>query len=179
MFLCVEPFAVKPRRLANLFHPFLFARKGCARRGMSDKRGAVGTLPQERRFGRRRAAFWLPPSRYRVPPPSKREAPRQGCLRGKKGCSLMPAISRLTSRLSLARPGTGAVCQWHTIKAPFSPAGSVGAIRMPPACRTPLREELPQSPSETAPSEREPQAFVAEPAASWNRTLSAAGYVKA
>ena len=62
MFLCVEPFAVKPRRLANLFHPFLFARKGCARRGMSDKRGAVGTLPQERRFGRRRAALLLPPS---------------------------------------------------------------------------------------------------------------------
>ena len=30
----------------------------------------------------------------------------------------------------------GAVCQWHTIRAPFSPAGSVGAICMPPACRT-------------------------------------------
>ena len=30
----------------------------------------------------------------------------------------------------------GAVCRWHTIKAPFSPAGSVGAICMPPACRT-------------------------------------------
>ena len=36
--------------------------------------------------------------------------------------------------------GSGAVCQWHTIKAPTGAAAENGAIRMPPACRTPLRE---------------------------------------
>ena len=50
MFLCVEPFAVKPRRLANLFHPFLFARKGCALR--IGEGGASGPRPEKGEFGR-------------------------------------------------------------------------------------------------------------------------------
>ena len=35
-----------------------------------------------------------------------------GYSRGKKGCSLMPAISRLTSRLSLARLGSASYAPW-------------------------------------------------------------------
>ena len=61
MFLCVGLFALKPRRLANLLLPFLFARKGSAPSRHERQKRGCGNPPTRKAVWEKKGCSLTPP----------------------------------------------------------------------------------------------------------------------